>query len=122
LKMEHGALNAMVFDNNVSFSRKPFFRKKQGPHIFLHIHKCGGTSLMNCLDANYKKDNIFVINGSNYRESYAAFKNLDSKKRKSLDLLRGHHFYGSHEYLRDSATYFTMLREPISRLISLYNY
>jgi len=122
LKMEHGALNAMVFDNNVSFSKKPFFRKKQGPHIFLHVHKCGGTSLMNCLDANYKKDNIFVINGSNYRESYAAFKNLDSKKRKSLDLLRGHHFYGSHEYLRDSAKYFTMLREPISRLISLYNY
>lgn len=92
------------------------------PHIFLHLHKSGGTSLMNCIDANYANSNVYVINGKDYRNSYNKFKNESISNRKKIDLLRGHHFFGSHDYLRNDAVYFTMLREPISRLCSLYNF
>lgn len=98
------------------------FKQKKQPHIYLHIHKSGGTSLMNTIDVNYDKNNIYEINGETYRSSYKDFKNKDKNYREKIDLLRGHHFFGSHEYLRDDAVYFTMLREPISRLCSLYNY
>ncbi|UKM63635.1 sulfotransferase family protein [Flavobacteriaceae bacterium GSB9] len=100
---------------------KLFLNKKQ-PHIFLHIHKSGGTSLMNTIDVNYNKKNIHVINGKTYRASYQDFKGKDKSYRNKIDLLRGHHFFGSHKYLRGNAMYFTMLREPVSRLCSLYNY
>lgn len=100
-----------------------FIRKrKTSPHIFLHLHKCGGTTLMNTIDVNYNPRKIFVIDGSRYRESYNEFKNLPIRTQKDIDLLRGHHFYGAHEYLRKGAIYFTMLREPHARLASLYNY
>lgn len=98
-----------------------FIRKKR-PHIFLHLHKSGGTSLMNCIDLNYSKNNIHVIDGADYRNSYEKFKNESDSNRRKIDLLRGHHFFGSHYYLRSNAVYFTMLREPISRLCSLYNF
>lgn len=100
-----------------------FFRKRiKFPHIFLHLHKCGGTTLMECIDVNYQKENIYEIDGSRYRDSYLEFQQLPQNERFKIDLLRGHHFYGSHEYLRPNAKYFTMLREPVSRLTSLYNY
>lgn len=101
---------------------KIFNTKKIKPHIFLHLHKCGGTTLMKSIDINYNAKNIYAIDGRNYRNSYTDFKQLKSEKRKKIDLLRGHHFFGSHVYLREEAKYFTMLREPMSRLASLYNY
>lgn len=77
---------------------------------------------MKTIDLNYKPKFIYAINGSRYRESYEEFKHMDLSKRRQVDLLRGHHFFGSHEYLREGATYFTIVREPISRIASLYNY
>lgn len=97
------------------------FRKKP-PHIFLHLHKCGGTSLMNTMDVNYIEKGIHVIDGKTYRASYQDFKEKNRRYRNKINLLRGHHFFGSHMFLRKGAVYFTMLREPLSRLCSLYNY
>lgn len=77
---------------------------------------------MNCIDVNYLNSSIYVINGEDYRNSYDKFKNESAVNRREIDLLRGHHFFGSHNYLRGNAVYFTMLREPISRLCSLYNF
>ena len=34
--------------------------------------------------------------------------------------MRGHLFYGIHEFLPQGATYITMLREPVARLLSSY--
>ena len=99
-----------------------FFKSKKQPHIYLHLHKSGGTSLMNTIDINYSKKKIHVIDGQMYRSSYQDFKEKSDGYRSEIDLLRGHHFFGSHKFLREKAVYFTMLREPISRLGSLYNY
>ena len=77
---------------------------------------------MNSIDVNYEKDKIHSIDGSKYRESYLEFLKQDSRYQKRIDLLRGHQFYGAHKYMRKGAVYFTMLREPMSRLASLYNY
>lgn len=77
---------------------------------------------MNCIDTNYGDRTVHVIEGSRYRDSYDEFKSLKKSYRKRIDLLRGHHFFGSHNFLRSGAVYFTMLREPISRVTSLYNY
>lgn len=77
---------------------------------------------MRSIDVNYKPECIYAIDGAQYRDSYRHFKEISVKERKKIDLLRGHHFFGSHRYLRKGAVYFTMLREPHARLASLYNY
>jgi hypothetical protein len=43
-------------------------------------------------------------------------------KREEIDLLFGHMLFGLHTYLRTPTQYFTMLRSPDARIISLYNY
>ena len=40
--------------------------------------------------------------------------------RRRLLVVRGHLFYGIHEFLPQGATYITMLREPVVRLLSSY--
>lgn len=79
-------------------------------------------SLMYTLDVNYTKDRVYAISGRDYRNSFLSFKMMPKRKRKKIDLLRGHQFFGAHEYLRNGAVYFTMMRNPFSRLASLYNY
>ena len=37
-----------------------------------------------------------------------------------MQVVRGHLFYGIHEFLPQGATYITMLREPVARLLSSY--
>ncbi len=122
LELDHQKLKSATNDNKKSRNNLNFNFNKKSPHIFLHIHKSGGTSLMNSIDANYAKEKIYVIDGTDYRNSYDYFKKQPLSYRKKIDLLRGHHFFGSHQFLRKNAVYFTMVREPLARLCSLYNY
>lgn len=97
--------------------------------IFLHIHKTGGLTLQRILRQKYAPDIAqrgygFLKNiwSSNDHEIYS---DLESclKARKTEDrYFAGHINFGVHELLPKPYTYITILREPISRLISLYFY
>lgn len=90
--------------------------------IFIHLHKCGGTTLNAALENMYKGEKIYQIDGRRYEESANDFIKLSSEKREKYDLLKGHMFYGLHEVLSQESNYITMLREPRARIVSLYNY
>lgn len=47
---------------------------------------------------------------------------MSEVKRSSIDLLKGHMPFGLHRFLPRSAQYFTMLRDPVERVISQYFY
>lgn len=89
--------------------------------IFLHIPKTAGTTLLSILDRQYAPEAIYSFDGDAHA-SVARFKALDSAGRAKIRLLRGHMAYGLHEYLPDPALYFTVLRDPVARVISYYNY
>jgi hypothetical protein len=91
--------------------------------IFIHIHKCGGSSLSavmrrnlrhrspelrpaSCLDALQPPKLVHSILSSAQRDGY----------------VMGHIGYGSHRIFETPCSYFTMLREPRERLISLWRY
>jgi hypothetical protein len=50
------------------------------------------------------------------------FKNLPERFRRRLSLVKGHLYYGVHQYIPRPVQYFTLLRKPLERTISLYNY
>jgi hypothetical protein len=48
------------------------------------------------------------------------FKRLSEGRRRRLRVVRGHMLYGIHQLLPQGATYLTMLRDPVARLLSSY--
>ena len=103
--------------------------------LFLHIPKCGGTTLTNCIydslhDRTYPhSDDRFFADGVFYHPA-GLHKVVDEKSRASiprnlhrpeLRAVVGHFAFGIHEGLHGrAADYITMLRHPVARVASLY--
>ena len=54
------------------------------------------------------------------RATAERFKRLPEARRRRLRVVRGHMLYGIHEFLPQGATYITMLRDPVARVLSAY--
>jgi hypothetical protein len=89
--------------------------------IFLHIPKTAGTTLLEILDRQYPPESIFSL-GVVVQKSIAEFKDMDEESRGKIRLLRGHMGYGLHEFFPGPTQYFTLLRDPVARVISHFNF
>ncbi len=87
---------------------------------FLHIPKTGGTTLRDIISRQYKRENIFTV--PSLKESNAALNDLAFEEKKQLEIVQGHLKFGIHEATDRPSQYFTILRDPIKRVISSYNY
>lgn len=91
--------------------------------IFLHIQKTGGITIQRILRRRLGKSvierGINLLKGKNNPSS---LKQLMQNKVYGDRYFIGHFCYGIHEYLPTPATYMSFFREPVSRLISLYNF
>lgn len=90
--------------------------------IFLHIPKAGGSTLHWIIERQYEPNPIFTIDGSRFRESIDEFKRLPEEQRRKIKVLKGHMYFGLHEFLPGPSSYITILRDPIERVISTYYY
>jgi hypothetical protein len=87
--------------------------------IFLHVPKAGGTSLNGIINQQYAKHSIFRFDGIN---NYHQLEQLPLSQRENLKLIRGHFAFGLHQSLPCPSQYFTLLRDPVARFISHYQY
>jgi hypothetical protein len=87
--------------------------------IFLHIPKAAGTTLNGIINQQYTRDTIFNLKGINDKDN---FDKLCASKKDKIRILRGHMAFGLHNFLSYPCTYFTLLRNPIERVISHYYY
>lgn len=88
--------------------------------VFIHIPKCGGSTLNRVLKNEYKKENIHLkVYDQLAEENLGSEFDLVEKR-----LLHGHVSYGIHEQmnLTSKPRYFSMLRDPVDRIISHYFY
>ena len=90
--------------------------------IFLHIPKTAGTTLNRIIEWQYNPLSIFTIDPYGIRATAERFKTLSEGRRRRLKVVRGHLFYGIHKFLLQGASYITMLREPVARLVSTYRF
>jgi hypothetical protein len=88
--------------------------------IFLHIPKTAGTTLNRIIEWQYSPFEIFTIDPYRIRATPERLKSLPEKRRRRLRVVRGHMLYGVHEWLPQAATYITMLRDPVARVLSAY--
>jgi hypothetical protein len=88
--------------------------------IFLHTPKTAGTTLNRIIDWQYDPRLIYTVDPHRIRATIGHLHTLPESRRRRLQVVRGHLTYGVHEYLPQGATYITMLRDPVTRLLSSY--
>lgn len=86
--------------------------------IFLHIPKTGGSSLRTALRFVYGWQDVYT-SPTGVVAPHLVGKQMPSR---SYDLVRGHFTYGVHSYVGAPWRYFSMLRDPVPRILSLYHY
>ena len=91
------------------------------PLIFLHLPKTAGTTLRAVFAGRYPAKRTWLI-GQDINADIENFVALDETQRHRIRLLMGHMSFGLHRYMAPGAVYFTLLREPVSRVWSEYRF
>jgi hypothetical protein len=90
--------------------------------IFVHIPKAGGTTLKSIISKNYAEDTIFKRYHLKNETCTDILQKLSVQEIKKIKCYAGHFRFGIHEHLPYPATYITLLRHPVHRIISFYYY
>ncbi|WP_445487020.1 sulfotransferase family 2 domain-containing protein [Niallia sp. 03133] len=86
--------------------------------VFIHIPKTGGTTLNEIFKRQYNSKKFH--DHDSYNGEIKTLDELNEHEKNKILAVAGHHFYGDHEYFNKPFRYFTMLRNPVDRVISLY--
>ena len=88
--------------------------------ILLHVPKTGGSTLKRAIKWKYPAETLFLETLATPLESIPERVPLD--RRREARAVVGHLHYGVHEHFPRECAYITVLREPVSRVISSYYY
>ncbi len=86
--------------------------------LFLRIPKTATTTMKKVLEKQYQPETIFLVDLKNPNAIFE----LHAHERARLRVIHGHFLYGLHNVLPNPAVYFTLLRDPVDRIISYYAY
>lgn len=92
--------------------------------VFLHILKAGGTTLNNIVESHFERRQTYATSATGLHPdgNLDGFFELSPAERARIRLLNGHLGFGIHEHLPNQAVYITMMREPVARIVSQYNF
>ena len=88
--------------------------------IFIHLMKTGGTTLFQLIQRHYPEEKTFHYVPLKDGQKLQDLEQMERSQKDQLKFIHGHAKFGFHEHLKQPARYITMLREPVSRVISLY--
>lgn len=95
--------------------------KRQPTLLFMHIPKTAGTSFREAIARNYKTSEIAFLYPDEPGFRIRSFEDLPLDQRSRTRLIAGHEvYYGVHEHVPNESLYFTVVRDPISRVWSNY--
>ncbi|MCB0338947.1 MAG: sulfotransferase family 2 domain-containing protein [Bdellovibrionales bacterium] len=88
--------------------------------LYAHVGRSGGHSVNIVLSEYYNPLECIHFNESN--QAWKTLRDFGESDFRKLRCVRGHGvYYGIHEYLSAPCTYFSIVRDPVERLISQYH-
>lgn len=92
--------------------------------IFNHIPKTGGTSLLYFYREIFGAERCFRHGARDSKtDKYSpAISEVPEEERQKLRFVAGHFDYGNHRLFDAPCKYLSVMRDPVDRLISDYNY
>ncbi|HEY7303378.1 MAG TPA: DUF4118 domain-containing protein [Bryobacteraceae bacterium] len=90
--------------------------------LFMHIAKTAGTAFRKAILENYKQSEIAYLYPNPPGFLYDDLRLLPLCQRANFRLIIGHFQYGIHLLLPQQSTYVTIVRDPVSRVISEFRY
>ena len=88
--------------------------------IFLHVPKTAGTTLNRLIEWEYPLFEIYSVDPVFFRWSVSHLWQLPARRLEKTRIFKGHMLFGLHAILPQPATYITVLREPVDRVISAF--
>jgi hypothetical protein len=89
--------------------------------VFLHIPRSGGTTLSRIANRHYPADRRFEFDDTQLDASILDFRSLPATTASRIRLISGHVTFAIHEVV-GPGLYFTVLRDPIARVSSIFHY
>jgi hypothetical protein len=87
--------------------------------IFLHLPKTAGSTLARVIEQQYPAGAVLALYDSATGEE---LRSIPEDRMRRLRVVMGHFYFGAHRFASRPATYVTVLRDPIERVISHYYY
>jgi hypothetical protein len=88
--------------------------------IFIHVPKAAGTTLNRLIEWEYPLLQIYSVDPYFFKWSSAHLWRLSKRRLKRFRVFKGHMMFGLHEILPQPATYITILRDPVDRVMSAF--
>jgi hypothetical protein len=88
--------------------------------IFLHIPKSAGTTLNRLIEWEYPLFEMYSVDPVFFRWSRTRLWRLPKRRLQRFRVFKGHMPFGLHELLPQPATYITVMRGAVERVISAY--
>ena len=88
--------------------------------IFLHVPKTAGTTLNRLIEWEYPLFQMYSVDPVFFRWSASHLWRLPPQRLKKTRVFKGHMLFGLHKVLPQPATYISVLRDPIDRVISAF--
>jgi RAB proteins geranylgeranyltransferase component A (RAB escort protein) len=88
--------------------------------IFIHVPKAAGTTLNRLIEWEYPLLKIYSVDPYFFRWSRAHLWRLSKDRLTRFRVFKGHMMFGLHEILPQPATYITILRDPVDRVMSAF--
>jgi Galactose-3-O-sulfotransferase len=104
----------------VSLAARPAIAQGDQAVIFLHLPKCGGTTLNRIIEWEYNPLRIFSVDPIFFLWSFQKLNRWPRERLAGIRVFKGHMPFGIHRKLPQPSTYITFLRHPIDRVISAY--
>jgi len=88
--------------------------------IFLHLPKAAGSTLNRLIEWEYPLFEMYSIDPVFFKWSWGHLQHLSKERLRRTRMFKGHMLFGLHAILPQPATYITVLREPVDRVISAF--
>lgn len=88
--------------------------------VFVHLRKTAGTTVSYVMWRQFRRGEAININASTVEAADEKWNAMSPEKRAGVKCVRGHLPYGRELFAPRKTTFFTMLRDPVERVISEY--